>query len=146
MSPSKIRGIGGQDMQVGGEVSQPHNISLSWSLQPCSPTKLLVFNVHGTLLDSSLLSQPNPNPTIRVTKKTGTRRFVFRPWMIEFLGRCLKNFKVAFWGIKSGAYMEEVLCEMLRVFDHLEDQFSRGQQKIVRTYKRAMRLQCGESL
>jgi hypothetical protein len=25
-------------------------------------TKLLVFNVHGTVFDCSLLSEPNPNP------------------------------------------------------------------------------------
>ena len=40
--------------------------------------------------------------------------------MMEFLGRCFKIFKLAFWGIKGSEYMEEVLCEILPVFDHLE--------------------------
>ena len=67
-----------------------------------NPTKLLIFNVHGTHLDTSLLTEPNPNLVIWVTKKTTTRRFVYRPWMIEFLQRCFQFFKVAFWGQKIG--------------------------------------------
>jgi hypothetical protein len=42
-----------------------------------------------------------------------TRRVVFRPWLMEFLSRCFKNFKVAFWGNKSEAYMQEIVSEML---------------------------------
>ena len=38
---------------------------------------------------------------------------------MEFLGRCFKMFKVAFWGIKSSDYMEEVLGEILPVLAHL---------------------------
>ena len=119
-SPSRLGGNGAPNNAPGSEVSPQ-----KWSPIPClpepyTPTKLLVFNVHGTLLDTSLLSQPNPNPNIRVTKKTKTRRFVFRPWMMEFLGRCFKTFKVGFWGLKSGEYMEEVLREILPVFEHLE--------------------------
>ena len=84
--------------------------------KPYNPTKLLIINVHGTLLDTNILTQPNLNPNIRVTKKTKTHRFGFRPWMMEFLGRCFKTFKVAFWGIKSSEYMEGFLHEILLVF------------------------------
>ena len=35
-----------------------------------SATKLLIFNIHGTLVDSSLLSESNPNSSIRITRKS----------------------------------------------------------------------------
>ena len=121
ISPSKLGVHGGENNAPGAEVSPaiwPHSPSIP---EPYNPTYLLIFNVHGTLLDTSLLSEPNPNPSIRITKKTTTRRFVFRPWMIEFLRRCLKFFKVAFWGQKSEGYMDEVLREILAVFEHMEN-------------------------
>ena len=122
MSPSKLGGNGVQNTATGSEVS-PHEWSPLQSIPADhNPPKLLIFNVHGTLLDTSILTQPNPNPHIRVTKKTKTRRFVYRPWMMEFLGRCFKNFTVAFWGIKSCHYMEEVLHEISPVFEHMEGQ------------------------
>ena len=85
ISPHKIGGNGGENNAPGGEV----NPSI-WPLRPSileahNPTKLLILNVHGTLLDMSLLTEPNPNSSIRVTKKTTNHRFVFRPWMVEFL-------------------------------------------------------------
>ena len=85
-----------------------------------SATKLLIFNIHGTLLDCSLLSKPNPNPTIRITRKSLTRRIVFRPWLTEFLDRCFKNFRVGFWGMKSLSNMEDVVTEMMRKVEGLE--------------------------
>ena len=83
-------------------------------------TKLLIFNIHGTLVDSSLLSESNPNSAIRITRKSLTRRIVFRPWLIEFLDRCFKNFKVAFWGIKSLGSMEDVVAVMMRRFEGMD--------------------------
>ena len=120
MSPSKIGGNGGENIAHGGEVS-PSIWAESPSIpDPYNPTKLLIFNVHGTLLDTSLLTEPNPNPLIRVTRKTTTRRFVYRPWMIEFLQRCFLFFKVAFWGQKSSGYMDEVIQEIMPMFEHME--------------------------
>ena len=85
-----------------------------------SATKLLIFNIHGTLVDCSLLSEPHPNSNIRITRKSLTRRFVFRPWLTEFLDRCFKKFRVAFWGIKSLGSMEDVVAEMMRRFDGMD--------------------------
>jgi hypothetical protein len=39
--------------------------------------KLLVLNVHGTLLDYSLLLDKNPNPAIRPILRTTKRRVIF---------------------------------------------------------------------
>jgi hypothetical protein len=75
--------------------------------------KLLIFNVHGMLLDCSLFRERNPNSAIRITLNTGSRRVVFRPWLVEFLSNCFKNFKVAFWGSKSEGYMQEIAPAML---------------------------------
>ena len=85
-----------------------------------SATKLLIFNIHGTLLDCSLLSESNPNSNIRITRKSLTRRIVFRPWLTEFLDMCFSKFKVVFWGIKSLRNMEEVVAEMMRRFEGME--------------------------
>ena len=120
MSPSKLGGNGDENNAPGSEVSPTKWPHISSPSEAYNPTKLLIFNVHGTFLDTSLLTQPNPNPNIRVTKKTTTRRCVFRPWMIDFLRRCMKKFRVAFWGIKSREYMDEVLHEILPVFQHME--------------------------
>jgi hypothetical protein len=76
-------------------------------------SKLLVFNVHRTLLDCSSVEDPNPNPSIRYTLKTLTRRVVCRPWMVDLLFNCFQKFEVAFWGSKSSLYMEEVVPTML---------------------------------
>jgi hypothetical protein len=75
--------------------------------------QLLIFNVHGTLLDCSMKAEKNPNTSIRSSIKTATRRVVFRTWLMEFLSRCFKYFVVAFWGSKSESYMQEIVPAML---------------------------------
>lgn len=121
MSPSKLGGNGGENTAIRNEVSPGERSPVPSISEPYTPSKLLIFNVHGTLLDTSLLTEPNPNASIRVSKKTKNRRYVFRPWMMAFLGRCFKRFRVAFWGLKSAEYMEEVVREILHVFEHMED-------------------------
>jgi hypothetical protein len=90
MSPSKIGDTGANDNAQVGQVSLTTRLDMSSIADPPKLTKLLILNVHGTLLDTTLLTQPNPNPNIRVSKKTMTRRLVYRPWMMEFLGMCFK--------------------------------------------------------
>jgi hypothetical protein len=90
MSPSNTCGIGAEHSAHVGQVSPTTSLRRMPIAEPYNRTKLLIFNVHNTLLDTNLLTSPNPNCKIRMTKKTTTRRFVFRPWMMEFLGRCLK--------------------------------------------------------
>jgi hypothetical protein len=75
--------------------------------------KLLVLNVHGMLLDCSLLLDKNPNPSIRPTLRTKKRRVIFWPRLIDFLNKCFLYFEVAFWGSKSEVYMAEVVLAML---------------------------------
>jgi hypothetical protein len=75
--------------------------------------KLLVLNIHGTLLDCSLIAERNPNAAIRSSMTTCNRWVVFRPWLLEFLRRCFINFTVAFWGSKSECYMDEVAAAVL---------------------------------
>jgi hypothetical protein len=77
-------------------------------------SKLLVLNVHGTLLDCNLIDEPNPNRKIRYTMKTASRRVVYRPWLAQFLSKCFLYFEVAFWGSKSENYIEEIVPAMLR--------------------------------
>ena len=108
-SPTKVGNSGSQEAHASDQVSSDIKAN-----GPHSPPKLLIFNVHGTLLDCSLLSSPNPNTSIRWTTRSLTRRIVFRPWLIEFIGKCFKNFRVAFWGIKSMSNMEDVVAEMMR--------------------------------
>ena len=76
-------------------------------------SKLVVFNVQGTLLDCSLLVEPNPNSKIRPTTKTPLKRVVFIPWLKPFLSRCFVHFVVAFWGSKSTSFMEDVVPSMM---------------------------------
>jgi hypothetical protein len=75
--------------------------------------KLLVFNIHGTLLDCSLLIDKNPNTAIRPTLTTDKHRVIFRPGLIDFLTRCFMRFDVAFWGTKSEMYMREIVPAIL---------------------------------
>jgi hypothetical protein len=75
--------------------------------------KLLVLNVHGTLLDCSLLLDKNPNPGIRPTFRIAKHRVIFRPGLIDFLNKCFLHFEVAFWGSKSEVYMADVVTAML---------------------------------
>ena len=120
MSPSKIGDIDPSNSAHGGQVSLPLSFCIKSIAEPYNQTKLVIFNVHGTLLDTSLLIQPNPNCNIRVTKKTYRRRFVYMSWMVEFLGQCFKIFKITFWDTKSSEYMDEVLREILPAISHLE--------------------------
>ena len=148
ISPSKLGVNGGENNARGGEVS--HSI---WPQSPSipeayNPSYLLVFNVHGTLLDTSLLTEPNPNPSIRITKKTTTRRFVFRPWMIEFLRRSFKFFKVAFWvrkvqGIWKRSYGR--YCQCLSIWK-ATNHYLFGVQRIVNNSKKVMMLLYGGNL
>ena len=71
--------------------------------------KLIIFNVHGTLVDCSLDKEKNPNCRIRPTVRTRSRRVYFRPWLVPFLSRCFMNFAVAFWGSKSKSYMDDII-------------------------------------
>jgi hypothetical protein len=88
--------------------------------------KLLVLNIHGTLLDCSLIAKRNPNVDIRSSMKTGDRRVVFRPWLLEFLRRCFINFTVAFWGSKSECYMDEVATTVLICLKDGQSDFDDG--------------------
>jgi hypothetical protein len=97
-SSKSVDGGGGQDLHM--------------SMCGRGRSKLVIFNVHGTLLDSSLQGEENPNSKIRPTVKTKTRRVVFRPWLLPFLSRCFMHFRVAFWGSKSAAYMDDVVPTM----------------------------------
>jgi hypothetical protein len=98
---------------VSPSVNVEGDLILPVSMNGRGRNKLLIFNVHGTLLDSSLIAEKNPNSRIRATIKTKTRRVVFRPWLRAFLSRCCVNFAVAFWGSKSAAYMDEVVPAMI---------------------------------
>jgi hypothetical protein len=75
--------------------------------------KLLVFNVHGTLLDCSVLIDKNPNAAIRPTIRTEKHRVIFRPCLIEFLTKCFLKFHVAYWGTKSEVHMQEIVLALL---------------------------------
>jgi hypothetical protein len=76
-------------------------------------SKLVVFNVHGTLLDCNLFEEKNPNTKIKPTLKAAGRRVICRPWMDEFFSQYFLTFKVAFWGSKSARYMEDMVLGML---------------------------------
>jgi hypothetical protein len=87
-------------------------------------SKLLIFNVHGTLLDCSLLDERNPNNRIRPTLKASGRKVICRPWMAEFLSQCFLTFKVAFWDSKSARYMEDMVSVMLGRLKGQQDRVS----------------------
>ena len=89
-------------MEAGG-------LKLGMSLSERRREKLVIFNVLGTLLDSSLRVENNLNSKIRPIVKTKSRRVVFRSWLHAFLSRCFIHFAVAFWGSKSATYMDEVV-------------------------------------
>jgi hypothetical protein len=76
-------------------------------------SKLLIFNVHGTLLDCTLLEESNPNTKIKATMNAASRRIICRPWMADFRKQCFLTFKVAFWGSKNAQYMVDVVSIML---------------------------------
>ena len=101
-------------LPLSTSVEAERGLKLGMSLSGRGREKLVIFNVHGTLLDSSLLVENNPNSKIRPTVKTKSRRVVFRPWLHAFLSHCFIHFAVAFWGSKSVAYMDEVVPTMTR--------------------------------
>jgi NLI interacting factor-like phosphatase len=113
-SPPKVDAPALDVEEASTQVSSDDRVEPRKSPVRVEMSKLLVFNVHGTLLDCSLLQDPDPNTSIRYTMKTPTRRVVCRPWMAEFLSRCFDHFEVAFWGNKSAAYMEDLVPAMLR--------------------------------
>jgi hypothetical protein len=98
-APTKVRS---NDLQVAHRAPTPQR------------KKLLVFNVHGTLQDSSLLLDKNPNTAIRPTLRIAKRRVVFRPGLIDFMNKYFVHFEVAFWGSKSEVYMDDVVPSILQ--------------------------------
>ena len=76
--------------------------------------KLIILNVHGTLVDYSLEQEKNPNSRVRPTVRTRSRRVFFRPWLVPFLSKCFLNFSVAFWGSKSKSYMDDIIPAMMK--------------------------------
>ena len=64
-----------------------------------SATKLLIFNVHGTLLDCSLLAEPNT--FIRMVRQSLTRRIVFRPWLTNVIDKCFGVLNYIFLGYQE---------------------------------------------
>ena len=69
MSPSKLGGNGGENNAHGSQVCPTKSFHIWSILESYNPTKLLIFDFHGTILDTSVLTQPNPNPNILVMKK-----------------------------------------------------------------------------
>jgi hypothetical protein len=66
-SPVKVRTLDAQQEE------QPHQVKLLRQPRTCDlsdPLKLLVFNIHGTLLYYSMNSDKNPNPKLKPTFKT----------------------------------------------------------------------------
>ena len=110
-------------------------------------TKLLIFYFHDRLLDCSLLVEPNPNTSIPMTMRSLTRRFVFRPWLTEFINKCFRNIRVAFWSIKSNANMEDVPAEMIQKFGGLDSHniCFVGQQRNVKKLLRTLGCQSGKN-
>jgi hypothetical protein len=80
--------------------------------------KLLVFNVHSTLLDCSLFIDKNPNVAFSPTIRTEKCQVIFFPCLIEFLTKYFLRFHVAFWDTKSEVYMGEIVPAMLARMKH----------------------------
>jgi hypothetical protein len=99
-SPTKVNGRGGVGTGAGSEVRGcPKRDSLG-AMQEVQSLKMVIFNIHSTLLDCSLKVERNLNTRIRSIVQTRSRRVVFRPGLIPFLYRCFIKFTVAFWRIK----------------------------------------------
>jgi hypothetical protein len=91
------------------------------SLLIAGSSKLVVFNVHGTLLDYSLVDEKNPNIKIRPSAYAAGRRIICWPWMAELLNQCFLAFKVAFWDSKSARYMQDMAPVVLDRLKGKED-------------------------
>jgi hypothetical protein len=106
VSPSKVETVATDGGEATTQVNSDIIVGSPRSPSTVQKSKLLVLNVYGTLLDCSLLQDPNPNTTIRLTMMTESKRVLCRPRMAQFLTRCFQNFEVAFWGSKSTRYMD----------------------------------------
>jgi hypothetical protein len=95
------------------QVRNIESYAIPGSLVIAGSSKLLVFNVHGTLMDCSLVDEKNPNTKIKPSAYATGRRIIWRPWMAEFLNQCILSFKVAFWSSKSARYMQDVVPVVL---------------------------------
>jgi hypothetical protein len=82
-------------------------------VQEMPSPKMVIFNVHGTMLDCSLKVEKNPNSSIRSSVQTKSRRVVFRPRLIPFLSRCFMKFTIAFWWTKSEPYTQDIVFAVL---------------------------------
>jgi hypothetical protein len=116
-SPSKVDAPATNAEEASTHVSCDDTLGPRKSPFRLRTSKLLVFNVHGTLLDCSLVDEPNPNSKIWYTMKTATKRVVCRPWLLEFLRKCFLHFHIAFWDSKSATYMAKIVPTMLRRVD-----------------------------
>jgi hypothetical protein len=92
-SPTKVNARG----KVGeGRGSEVRGCPKRDSLVAVQSLKMVIFNVHSTLLDCSVKVERNPNSCTRSSVQTRSRRVVFRPGLIPFLSRCFMKFIVAF--------------------------------------------------
>ena len=87
-SPQKVCSPPDVLQGMSSEVRPGGDLGLLTGFLECGPSKLVVLNVHGTLVDSSMLGSPNPNSRICQSKATTLRRIFFRPWLKSFLSRC----------------------------------------------------------
>ena len=119
-SPPKQTRIAKPESEVKSKAALPDSLlgqsraALNLRMVPLenAKKKLLIFNVHGTLLDCNLHTDKHPNCRIRPTCMTKTRRIFLRPWLQPLLSWCFLNFTVGFWGSKSEAYMDNVVSTM----------------------------------
>jgi hypothetical protein len=114
VSPMKVNPRQGVGKGGANEVIYLQEVQSEIATNKVRSQKLVIFNIHETLLDSSLKVEKNSNAAIRASVQTEIRRVVFRPGLIQFLSQCFMNFSVAFWGSKSKSYMDEVLLAVLK--------------------------------
>jgi hypothetical protein len=63
--------------EASTQVRRLESYPIRGSLIIAGSTKLLVFNVHGTLLDCSLLDERNPNTKMKASAYAAGRRIIF---------------------------------------------------------------------
>jgi hypothetical protein len=113
VSPTKVNVGEGVGAGGGSEERCLRELESLMAENKKASLKLVIFNIHSTLLDYSLKGERNPNSSIRYSVQTECRRVVFRPWLLQFLSKCFINFIVGFWGNKSESYMDDVLPAVL---------------------------------
>jgi hypothetical protein len=113
VSPTKVNAGEGVGEGGGSDVTCGSGLQILIAENRKIIPKLVIFNIHGTLLDCSMRKEKNPNPNIRYTVQTESRKVVFRPGLREFLSKCFINFTVAFWGSKNESYTDDVLPALL---------------------------------